>query len=446
MTNQPPHSREAEEAVIGSIFIDPENLDEVSEIVGQNDFYIHRNGLVFSAMKRIRAKKQSIDIMTVADELGQSLDDVGGSAYLTATINQSQFSTNAVTYAKIVKDYSLKRGLIVIANKAATSAYSNKPYLEALDGLKKDVEVAESKLIIEDDFQPLKEVFSEVYDEANERSLFPREIWGIRTGLDKLDRETGGQQQGEVTYWVGEPGIGKTWLLTGIGIEMAKQCEGGFLSMELKKQNIARRILSGTSGVPTRKIRTGFIEAEDWDKINRSVEENSELPLFLMYRSVTSTQLYHIVRQAKKRYNFKFLIVDYAMLFIDNAKDETERTGIVSRNLKNIATTFDVAVNCIHSVVKPGMDSTEPQKANMRGSGQQLHDADNVYFLTAYKQTSEKDGFLREAETKRMATLWCKKGRELENSDFHIHLVRQGLSPFFGEYNRDAALLDRGLL
>lgn len=445
MTNpQIPHSREAEEATIGSVLINPDCYFGLQEIITANSFYIHRNKWIWESFTRLYESKTPIDIITISEDLEKQghLKEIG-SSYLTALINQVPTSINAETYAKTVREHADKRMLIEFANSIAKQAYSNKPFTESITEIKSEVESIENKIIVEDDFQPLKEVFSEVYDEAEQRSKNPKDVWGIPTGLPKLDKETGGQQGGELTFWVGEPGVGKTWLLTGMAVEMSKYVAGGFLSMELRKQNIARRIMSGTSGVPTRNIRTG--KDIDWNKINKAVEDNADLPLFLMYKSVTSNQLYHIVRQAKKKYNFGFMVIDYAMLFIDGAKDETERTAIVSRNLKKIANDFNISVNCIHSVVKTGMDNeADPMKSGMRGSGQQIHDCDNLYYVTKYKQTSELDGFLREEQTKRMTTLWCRKGRELENSDFHLHLVRKGNSPFFGEYDRNAAQAERG--
>lgn len=443
-----PHSKEAEEAVIGSVFINPDLYYPLSEIVKASAFYIHRNKWIWEVFGRMYENRMPIDLLTVCEQLDAEgkLSDIGGAAYLTALVNQVPTTLNAESYAKVVEKHFTSRRLITFANEAAKLGYSNKPVEQSVREIKAELEAIENNIVVEDDFQPLKDVFSEVYDEAEQRSKNPREIWGIPTGMNILDKETGGQQGGELSFWVGEPGVGKTWLLLGMALEMSKHRSGGFLSMELKKQSVARRVLSGSSGVPTRAIKTGNISGDDWGKINKAIEDNGNLPLFLMYRSVTSSQLYHIVRQAKRKYDFGFLVVDYAMLFIDDAKDETERTSIVSRNLKQIATTFDISVNCIHSVVKTGMDNGgDPSKSNMRGSGQQIHDADNVYFLTPYKQTSPEDGFLREQQTKKMVTLWCRKGRELENSDFHLHLVRRGASPFFAEYDRKAALMERDL-
>lgn len=442
-----PHNPAAEEAVLGSLLISQDEFYGLSEILSSSAFFIHRNRWIWEAIKILIETRVPIDILTVSTQLQREgkLDEIGGSAYLTKLISGVPTSINALAYAKAVRETADDRRLLDLANNVAKLAYEDKPLPQKIKEAKAALEAMDNNIIVEDDFQPLKEIFSEVYDEAEKRSKDPKDVWGIPTGLPILDKETGGQQGGELTFWVGEPGVGKTWLLTGIALEMSKYCAGGFLSMELKKQNIARRIMSGASGVPTKAIRTGHISTSDWKGLTAAVEDNEHLPLYLMYRSITSEQLFHIVRQAKLKYNFGFLIIDYAMLFVDPGKDETERTSIVSRNLKKIATDFDVAVNCIHSVVKTSMDGADPSKAGMRGSGQQIHDADNVYFLTKYKKTSDEDGFLREEQEKKMVTLWCKKGRELENSDFHIHLVRKGTSPFFAEYSREAARLERGI-
>lgn len=447
--NKELYSKEAEDSLVGSVFINPDIFFGLSEIVKSSSFKIDKNRWVWESFERLYEQKISIDPLTVSDDLERhkKLADVGGQSYITSLISQVPTSNNAESYARIVYKFSQDRAMLSFANNIANLAHDGKATEKKIRLIKEQLDEIENNVNVDDDFQPLSQLLDEVYEEALEREKDPKEVWGIPTGLNLLDKETGGQQGGELTFWVGEPGVGKTWLLTGIALEMSKNCPGGFLSMELKKQNIARRILSGVSGVHTKSMRSGI--GIDWEKINSAVEENESLPLFLMYRSITSGQLYHIVRQAKRKYGFGFVVIDYAMLFVDSAKDETERTAIISKNLKNIATTFDVSVNCIHSVVKTGMDAAKDDsvsKSYMRGSGQQIHDADNVYFLTKYKQTDEKDGFLREEQTKRMATLWCKKGRELESSDFNIHLKRKENSPFFEEYDRNQAMRERGLL
>lgn len=450
ITTNVPHSREAEEATIGAVFIDPVLYWEIAEFLKPEHFYIHRHKWIWETFVKLNDKRSPVDLLTVADELERhgKLSEIGGPAYLTALVNQSPTSLNAIAHAKIVHAYAFRRRMIETANRMASIAYdgAKDPFSE-LSKFRDEIEDAQEGVVVEEQFQPLSSVMSDVYDELDERSKNPMDVWGIPTGLAKVDYETGGQQPGELTWVVGEPGIGKTWLELGLALDMAKFCPGGFLSMELKRQNVARRILSGTSGVSTRAIRSGNVRDGDWPLITHAIDTNSDLPLYLMYDSVTSDQLYHIVRQAKRKYGLGFLIVDYAMLFTDEAKDDTERTGMVSRNLKKIAVKFDIAIHCIHSVIKTGMDGDgDPAKSYMRGSGQQIHDADNIFFLTKYHQTDPKDGFLREEDTKRMATFWCKKGRELENSDFHIHLVRKGKSPFFAEYSRVAAQQERGLI
>jgi replicative DNA helicase len=442
-----PHSIEAEEAVVGSVLINPLCFYELSEFLKKDSFYIHRNGWVWESFEKMKNNHTPIDMLTVTEILDRDgkLDEIGGVAYLTSLVNQVPTSMNSHAYAKIVQEHAIRRDLLKTANRTATIAYDlNKDPLEAIHDLAIEIEGKQNNIVVEDDFQPLKSVMSDVYDEMELRTKDPKPIWGIPTGFSKVDYETGGQQYGELNYWVGESGIGKTWLLLGMGLKMSEFCPGGFLSMELKRQNIGRRILSGTSGVSNRAIRSGMIDEKDWALITNAIDENVGRPLYLMYKSVSSQQLFHIVRQAKRKYNIGFLIVDYAMLFNDEARDDTERTGIVSRNLKTISTDFDISVHCIHSVTKSGMDQDtgDPAKSYMRGSGQQIHDADNIYFLTKYHQTDPRDGFLREDATKNMATLWCKKGRDMENSDFHVHLVRKGKSPFFAEYSRISAQQD----
>lgn len=322
-----------------------------------------------------------------------------------------------------------------------------KPIADGIHSLKDQLEAIENNISVEEAFQPMVQIMGEVYDEIDERAKNPVDVWGIPTGNEKLDMETGGMQEGELTFIAGEPGVGKTFWALAAAYEMSRHFPGGFLSMELKRKSVGRRIVSGVSSVSVKSMRTGRVIPQDWFLITHAIEEAGNLPLYLDYNSYTTTQLHRVIRQAKAKYGFRFLFVDYAMLFLDAGKDDTERTGIISRNLKNIATTFDLAVICIHSVTKVGMDNNEsdPLKSYMRGSGQQIHDADNLFFLTKYHETNALDGFLREDEKKKMVSLWCKKGRELEDSSFVIHYVRRGKSPFFQEYDRHAAQLARNI-
>ena len=126
MNPQIPHSREAEEAVIGSALINPDIFYFVSQHVKAEDFYIHRNRWIWEAITSLSVSSIPVDLLTICDVLdrGGKLSEIGGSAYITSLLNQVPTSSNAETYARIVKDNSVRRGLIEAANKLATLAYS----------------------------------------------------------------------------------------------------------------------------------------------------------------------------------------------------------------------------------------------------------------------------------------------------------------------------------
>ncbi|HRQ25195.1 MAG TPA: DnaB-like helicase C-terminal domain-containing protein, partial [Anaerolineales bacterium] len=146
-----------------------------------------------------------------------------------------------------------------------------------------------------------------------------------------------------------------------------------------------------------------------------------------------------VIKSQKRERNIGWFAVDYAMLFSDRAENDNVRTEIISRNLKLMCKEMDLVGVVLQSVTKSGMDgdaNTASQKSAMRGSGQQVHDADNILFLTPFARLSDRDDAIREGDKKRIVTLHTKKGRELETQPV-MHLMRRDDSPFFDEFDHD---------
>lgn len=431
-----PYSREAEEAALGCVLINPLTLYDLAPFLKPHHFYIHRHGWIWDAFLALDGRRAEIDLVTVADELDRHgrLAEVGGPAYLTHLVSNVPTSINAEHYGRIVSSHAARRAMLTAANKIAELAYDESKPVEQCIG---DAISQTSGLEILNNsanFVNLGDLLSNVYDEVQERAKDPKEVWGLATGLPKFDKKTGGLQLGELTYIAGSPGVGKTWLDLAWAMELGKQEPGALISLEMKRNSIGRRVLSGVTGVSTRAMKSGFMGANDWQPLTDAISKYEGFPVWIDDSSYDTGRLRATLAWLKREKGIRWFILDYALLMMDTGKDETEQSKIISANMKRIVHDLNISGVVLHSVTKVGMDGEEPKMGDQRGSGQAIHDADVQLFLTKlYDKDPDVSNFTPEQKSK-MATLWCSKGRELEESKFKLHLVRRGSSPFWGEW------------
>lgn len=429
-----PQNTQAECAVIGGLLIDPSQYDDLVAFLVADDFYIHRNRWIWEAFTSLHKQGIPFDILTITNELDRTghLGEIGGAAYLTSLLNQVPTSLNVETYGRMLQTEAIRRKVLANCSEIARLAYDQSQTAEdVLFQAAETFGLLAAKANVGREVEALGGVLSREYDDIKARSEDPKEIWGIATGLPKLDRATGGLQTSELTFLAGEPSAGKSWLALTIADHMAgKGVPGAFISLEMKKNKIVQRLLAGRSGVGTRAMRSGFLGVDDWPKITRAVTELDCLPIYLDDRSTDCTGLRAMLHKLKRERKIKWFVLDYLLKLIDPGKDDTEKTQNMSWALKTMCHDLDLAGLVLHSITKAGMDTVgDPVKAWLRGSGQLLHDADNIFVLTAYSPGT----FVTDKEKKSHVTLWMKKGRDLEDSMFNIHLVRKTPSPFFGE-------------
>lgn len=431
-----PHNKDAEEAVIGSVLINPECYYDVAPIIAAKDFYIHKNKWIWEAIVRLHDKRAAVDLLTLSDELEHAgkLAEIGGAAYLTAIMTNVPFSLNAPSYAQVVAGYAARRKYILLANRIATYAYDDAKDVTALPPLiREQLDIVE---VSDKQFVHVAKPLADIYDEIEQAESNPREVYGLPTGFRKFDRKTGGIQLGDLVWLMGEPGIGKTWSLTQMALAMSEAAPGALLSMEMSNNSIVRRMLSGMSGIRTQSMRSGIGLPRNWrETFGDTAAQLEALPMFISDVTMTTDMLRVALKQLKRERNIQWFGVDYALLFPDKAENEIVRTEIISRNLKHMCKDFDLAGVVLQSVVKGGMDSSDTGAKNrMRGSGQMIHDADIILSLSKFTPLDEADQAIRESERARMATMWTTKGRELETQPVQ-HLIRRDGSPFFDEFD-----------
>jgi replicative DNA helicase len=421
---------------LGSILIDPAAYEIASQIVAAPDFFIAKHVWLWEAFESLHDDHTPIDFLTVSDKLESAhhLGEIGGPAYLTALLGQTPSSLHAEHYARAVKEFSIRRAAVKLATElvgyaidmsAPTECSISKvsAELERLAGenLSHKVETIAAYLPI-------------VLDEIEERVKNPCEVWGLPTGYPRLDRETGGKHPGEVTLLVGAPGVGKTNFEMGCALELGKHAAGAFITLEMSPKALVYRWLSGAASVPGRNMKTGYIADDQYTLITHAIEALESLPIYLDGGCHDTDGLRAVLSNLKRKHHIQWFILDYLLLMEGDGKNEIEQTACISRDIKNICTELDLAGDIINSVNKEGFEAeSSASMKNARGSGQLIHDADIAFFLMPYKDEPRGGSFYLEEDKKRMATLWCKKGRNLEDPAFHINLVRRPHSPLWAE-------------
>jgi replicative DNA helicase len=431
--NDQPFSIEAEQSVIGYIIIHPDRYNEIDLETG--DFFIHRHQFIWSAIGRLHAQGVAVDFVTLADELMRQnkLAEIGGNAALASLCNLD-YSLNPDDCAAIIKDNSHRRMMIDLAGDIARVAHDPKADIPSKTGefIDRISRMAQSKSSAEH----WGGYLSAMYDDIVKRAEHPTETWGVPTGLSRFDKITGGAQKGESIIMSGKPGVGKSMLAMQMGEGMARSEPGAIYSVEMSGKQVTRRSVSAVSGVLASKLKSGTLAEGDWPKITQAIEKLSSLPVYMSDATGwTTTALRADLSRLKARYNIGWFVFDYLLLAGDAPElEQTERTQIISRQIKLICRELQLAGLTVHSMNKVGIGRTRPDQQNLSGSAQVSYDADIICFLTEFVPVATSDGFIPDAGQKNMRTLFFAKGRELEDPAKYLHLVKLPNLPRFGDY------------
>jgi len=381
--NLMPHSREAEEAVVGSVLI---NADVYSETGLQADnFYIHKLRFIWDAFTSLHNRSSGIDFLTVCQELENTnrLEEVGGLAYLTALLNQVPTSLNAADYADIVREKWTARHRLQVANTLAVKSYQGQNDIsEELDALSKSVTVKRGAI-------KMREGLNELMSFVAEREKHPSDVWGIHTGLPDLDNMTGGLQSQQTTLIAGKPEAGKTTLMLQIAMDAAAKGHGvAIYELEMDLANVQMRMITLLGGPTVREMMRGRIPEDKKAAYINAIGTLDTLPLYISDNpTMTTLQIGADLARLQATRSIDMVCLDYLDLLKDSEGDtDNERSKMRSRRFRQVCRERKIAGLSVQSLTKAGIAADEPDVSDVSGPAGVLFDADNIFLLTKDKK------------------------------------------------------------
>jgi replicative DNA helicase len=373
-----PHSREAEEAVVGAVLINPEVYYDVAQFLQADDFYIHRHRWIWEAFQRLHEGRIPVDLLTVSEELDrmEQLAEVGGPAYLTALVNQVPSSLHAEAYGRMVEAHSIRRKMINAANQIASLAYNEESAVDEVMGEAEKAVFNVSERRLRNDVEPIRQVMSEVYDNIDELSRRDGEVLGVPTGFIDLDKLLGGLQPSDLIIIAGRPGQGKTAFLLSLALHAALEHKKrvATFSMEMSNEQVAQRLISQQTGIDSQRLRTGKLSEEEWPLFTHSIEVLSDTRIFMDDTpALTPLQLRTKCRRLYMEYGIDLVLVDYLQLMSGDTRNDNrvQEVSYISRNLKILARELNVPVMAAAQLSRAVEQRAgkEPQLSDLRESG-----------------------------------------------------------------------------
>jgi replicative DNA helicase len=391
----PPHSIEAEQAVLGGLLLDTQAWDQVGDSVITDDFYRPDHRLIFDSIAELVAESKAIDVVTVSERLERrgKLGEVGGLAYLSTLVRDTPTAANARAYAQIVRERALLRSLISAGNAIVSAVYSDEG-LSARelvnDAEAKVFEIAERGSRRSDGAQSVRSMLPQLIDKIDEWHSNPDKLRGVATGFLDFDRKTGGLRGGDLVIVAGRPSMGKTTLAINMAENVAldPNVKGSVLifSMEMPSEQLLTRMLSSVGGVPLHDIRSGRISDQDWARISSATSQLQEARIYIDETpGLTPTELRARARRVKREHGLDMIVVDYLQLMQVAGTKENRATEIseISRGLKALAKELSVPVIALSQLNRSveQRESKKPVMSDLRESGAIEQDADMILFI-----------------------------------------------------------------
>ncbi|WP_025027547.1 replicative DNA helicase [Caldalkalibacillus mannanilyticus] len=409
----PPQNIEAEQAVLGSIFLDIEALFKATELIRVEDFYRTAHQRIFEVMVELNDADQPVDLITVTSELHDRkwLDEVGGVSYLSDLANSVPTSANVEYYALMVEEKAILRRLIKTATQIVSSGYA------AQDEVQDILNQAERSILdisgkrTNDGFIAIKDVLVETYERIETLHNSTSEMTGIPSGYRDLDKMTSGFQRSDLIILAARPSVGKTAFALNVAQNVAARAGEtvAIFSLEMSAPQLVQRMLCAEGNIDANRMRTGTFQEPDWDKLTMAIATLSKASIFIDDTpGITVSQIRSKCRRLKAEHGLGIILIDYLQLIQGSGKENRQQEiSAISRTLKGIARELDctvIALSQLSRAVEQRQDK-RPMLSDLRESGSIEQDADIVAFL--YRD----DYYDHESENKNVIEILIAKQR-----------------------------------
>ena len=382
-----PFSLIAEQSLLGSILVDPEALNDVTEIITANDFYLTEHSQIFTAMHELFLTNKEIDIVTLIDMLVSKgiYSKSGGEDYIRSLYQAVPNALNIKDYAEIVKQKSLLRNLISACSDISDKAYSEEGKADEL------VEYAES-LIFDiaggrdsKSFKHIRDVIGNVYQNLHVLATEGESAQGTKTGFSGIDNVLAGMGNSDLVLIGARPGMGKTSFALNIATNVA-QMNGKnvcIFSLEMSAEQLVTRIISSEAMIDSYDLRTGKLSPKQWQDIAATTTKLAGCNILI--DDTAGITVSGMKGKLRRIHNLGLVVVDYLQLMQSDKRSDNrvQEVGDISRNLKLMAKELNVPVICCAQLSRGPESRTDkrPMLSDLRDSGAIEQDADTVIFL-----------------------------------------------------------------
>jgi replicative DNA helicase len=403
----PPHSLQAEQAVLGGLMLDNNSWDAVADRVTEEDFYRRNHRLIFRGIAQLAERNDPFDAITLSEWLEQNrlLEDTGGLAALGRLAQDTPSAANIQAYADIVRENSIMRQLIEVGNKIANSAFATegRDSSALLDHAESLVfEIAERGKRGRRGFRDIRSLLGAAVDRIDKLFQQDDPITGVPTGFTDIDEMTAGLQPADLIIVAGRPSMGKTTLAMNFAENAAikHRLPVAIFSMEMPGEQLALRMMSSLGHIDQHKVRTGKLDDDDWPRLTSAVSLLDSAPLFIDDTPALSPmELRARARRLKREHDLGLVIIDYLQLMQVAGTRENRATEIseISRNLKALAKELNVPVIALSQLNRSLEQRTDrrPVMSDLRESGAIEQDADVIMFIyrdEVYNEESPQKG------------------------------------------------------
>jgi len=392
----PPHSVEAEQAVLGGLLLDNRAWDKIGDFISEADFYRADHRLLYHCISGLIEGSRPADVVTVSEALDRSakLSDAGGLAYIAALAQNTPSAVNIRRYAEIIRDRAVMRRLVSIGSEIAEGALN--PMGKSADELINDAEarifaISEQGSRGKQGFVEIRPLIAQVVERIDQLHSNPSDITGIPSGYVDLDKMTSGLQPGDLIIVAGRPSMGKTAFALNIGehLGLIERLPVAVFSMEMSGTQLVMRMIGSVAKVDQLKVRTGRIADDEWPRLTDAWGRLNDAPLFIDETpALNALELRARARRLHRQVGgpgLGLIVIDYLQLMSASSQGENRATEIseISRSLKALAKELSVPVIALSQLNRSleQRPNKRPVMSDLRESGAIEQDADVILFI-----------------------------------------------------------------